>query len=126
MTSQHPDLGPELRQLAQAILDRLDPAVRSAAAMAADSMRGPGRCQQVWCPVCALAALVSGEQHPMLTVISEHSVALMAMLRTLAADPEAQYPAEQPDAPQDPGEPQRNGKDRYQDIPIVVDTGPVD
>ena len=76
--------------------------------------------------MCALAALVSGEQHPMLTVISEHSVALMAMLRTLAADPEAQYPAEQPDAPQDPGEPQRNGKDRYQDIPIVVDTGPVD
>ena len=27
----HPDLGPELRQLAQAVLDRLDPAVRSMA-----------------------------------------------------------------------------------------------
>ena len=126
MTSQHSDIGPELRQLAQAILDRLDPAVRSAAAMAADSMRGPGRCQQVWCPVCALAALVSGEQHPMLTVISEHSVALMTMLRTLATDPEAQPPAEQPAAPQEPREPPGNGKGRYQDIPIVVETGPVD
>ena len=72
--SPHSDVGPELRQLAQTILDRLDPAVRSAAAMAAESLRGPGRCQQVWCPVCALVALVNGEQHPMLNVIAEHSV----------------------------------------------------
>jgi hypothetical protein len=85
--SGHSDLGPELRQLAQAILDRLDPAVRAAAAKAAGSLRGPGRCQQVWCPVCALAALVSGEQHPMLSVIAEHSVALMAVVRSMAADP---------------------------------------
>ena len=127
MTSNHSDIGPELRQLAQAILDRLDPAVRSAAAMAADSMRGPGRCQQVWCPVCALAALVSGEQHPMLTVISEHSVALMAMLRTLAADPNAEPPAQPPaEQPAEPQDPQRNGSGRYQDIPIVVEPGPVD
>ena len=127
MTSNHSDIGPELRQLAQAILDRLDPAVRSAAAMAADSMRGPGRCQQVWCPVCALAALVSGEQHPMLTVISEHSVALMAMLRPPAADPTAEPPAQPPaEQPAEPQDPQRNGSGRYQDIPIVVEPGPVD
>lgn len=86
MTS-HSDLGPELRQLAQVILDRLDPAVRAAATMATEALRGPGRCQQVWCPVCALAALVSGEQHPMLSVIAEHSVALMAVVRAMAADP---------------------------------------
>ena len=85
--SSHSDLGPELRQLAQVILDRLDPAMRAAATMATDALRGPGRCQQVWCPVCALAALVSGEQHPMLSVIAEHSVALMAMVRAMAADP---------------------------------------
>ncbi len=36
--------------------------------------------------MCALAALVSGEQHPMLTVIAEHSVALMAVVRAMAAD----------------------------------------
>lgn len=127
MTAPHSDIGPELRQLAQAILDRLDPAVRSAAAMAAESLRGPGRCQQVWCPVCALAALVSGEQHPMLTAISEHSVALMTVIRTMAADPQAQAePGAQPVA-----EPEQdlagsnsgssNGATRYQHIPIVIE-----
>ena len=83
MTGSHPDIGPELRQLAQTILDRLDPAVKLAAARAAGSGDGPGKCQQVWCPVCALAALVAGEQHPLLTVIAEHSVALLAVIRAM-------------------------------------------
>ena len=43
MTGSHPDIGPELRQLAQTILDRLDPAVRLAAARAAGSGDGPGQ-----------------------------------------------------------------------------------
>ena len=86
MTGSHPDIGPELRQLAQTILDRLDPAVRLAAARAAGSGDGPGKCQQVWCPVCALAALVAGEQHPLLTVIAEHSVALLAVIRAIVED----------------------------------------
>ena len=79
---RHSDVGPELRQLAQTILDRLDPAVRLAAARA--SAGGAGKCQQVWCPVCALAALVNGEQHPLLSVIAEHSVALLAVVRAMA------------------------------------------
>jgi hypothetical protein len=87
MTSPHPDIGPELRQLAQAILDRLDPTVRAAAAAAGAALRGPGKCQQVWCPVCALAALASGEQHPLLNLVAEHSVTLLAMVRAMAADP---------------------------------------
>ena len=82
----HSEIGPELRQLAEAFLDRLDPAVRAAATMAGESLRGPGRCQQVWCPVCALAALISGEQHPMLNAIAEHSVALMAVVRAMVAE----------------------------------------
>jgi len=86
VSTSHPDIGPELRQLAQAILDRLDPAVRAAAAMASGAGGGPGKCQQVWCPVCALAALVNGEQHPLLTVIAEHSVALLAMVRAMVGD----------------------------------------
>ena len=65
MSEFHTDIAPELRQLAQSILDRLDPAVRMAAARATSGSEG--KCQQVWCPVCALAALVSGEQHPLLT-----------------------------------------------------------
>ncbi len=131
--SSHPDIEPELRQLAQAILDRLDPAVRSAAMMATEALRGPGRCQQVWCPVCALAALISGEQHPLLNVIAEHSVALMSMLRAMAADPQAPPegaapppPADGEQAPPPPGAPPPTANGRYHDIPIVVEpeTGP--
>ena len=33
MSGAHPDIGPELRKLAQAILDGIDPAVRTAAAL---------------------------------------------------------------------------------------------
>lgn len=131
----HPDLGPELRQLAQAILDRLDPSVRSAAAMAAESLREPARCQQVWCPVCALAALVRGEQHPMLTVIAEHSVTLMAVIRSMVSDPQEQpggqpgaeasaepiaEPIAEPSKPTVPGG-SPNGNGRYHGIPIVIE-----
>ena len=49
MSTPHSDIGPELRRLAQVILDRLDPAVRAAATMATETLSGPGRCQQVWC-----------------------------------------------------------------------------
>ena len=129
---RHSDLGPELRQLAQTILDRLDPAVRLAAARAASSGDGPGKCQQVWCPVCALAALVAGEQHPLLTVIAEHSVALLAVIRAIvedAADTAAgplgpgQPPPEGPPPPDGPGggEPPPTGPGRYQHIPVTVE-----
>jgi len=133
MSNPHPDIGPELRQLAQLILDRLDPAVRAAAAMATDALRGPGRCQQVWCPVCALAALVNGEQHPLLTVIADNSVALLTVIRAMTADQSA---AAKP-TPDDPdtgadstatptgadstGDP-AGSDSRYHDIPIIVET----
>lgn len=126
MSGPHPDIGPELRQLAQAILDKLDPAVRLAAARAASS--GAGKCQQMWCPVCALAALVAGEQHPLLTVISEHSVALLTVIRTVV---EGSYgaaprgPDEPPDGPPPPGpggdEPPPPAPGRYQHIPVTVE-----
>ena len=116
MSNGHPDLGPELRQLAQTILDRIDPAVRSAAAVAAGA-GGPGKCQQVWCPVCALAALVSGEQHPLLTVIAEHSVALLTVVRATVEGIET-TPA--PDEPP-PDEPPPSGPSRYQHIPVIVE-----
>lgn len=124
MSSAHSDFGPELRQLAQAVLDRLDPAVRAAAAAAGESLRGPGRCQQVWCPVCALAALASGEQHPLLNLIAEHSVTLLTVIRTMTADPgapEAAAPAGEDAAPaaDDTPPPSQNG--RYHHIPIVVE-----
>jgi hypothetical protein len=125
MTGTHPDLGPELRQLAQAVLDKIDPAVRLAAARAAGSTAGPGKCQQVWCPVCALAALAAGEQHPLLNVIAEHSVALLTVVRAMVDN--VPTPPEPPDAPRRPpgddgpdGSPP-TGPGRYQHIPVTVE-----
>src|SRR5258705_13454935 len=100
MTGSHPDIGPELRQLAQTILDRLDPAVRLAAARAAGSGDGPGKCQQVGGPGCALAALGAGEQHPLLTVVAQHSVALLAGVPSMVGKIEAPPPP--PAAPPPP------------------------
>jgi hypothetical protein len=123
VSGAHRDLGPELRQIAQLIFDRLDPAVRAAAALAADRGGGPGRCQQTWCPVCALAALVSGEQHPMLTLIADHSVALLSVIRAMVDDTgrarERQPPPGDGDGPGGGAEPPTPG--RYQDIPVIVE-----
>jgi hypothetical protein len=122
---RHSDLPPELRQLAQAILDKLEPAVRLAAARAAGSGDGPGKCQQVWCPVCALAALVAGQQHPLLTVIADHSVALLAIIRAMVENIETppEPPPEAPPPPGGPGPdvPPPTGPGRYQHIPVTVE-----
>jgi hypothetical protein len=125
---RHPELAPELRQLAQTILDRLDPAVRLAAARATGSGDGPGKCQQVWCPVCALAALVAGEQHPLLTVVAEHSVALLAVIRAIIEDAaDAETSPEPPETPPPPSGPPNGGQPpppepgRYQHIPVTVE-----
>ncbi|MGX9792222.1 hypothetical protein [Mycobacterium sp. MMS18-G62] len=125
MSGSHPELGPELRQLAQMILDRLDPAVRLAAARAAGSGDGPGKCQQVWCPVCALAALVAGEQHPLLNVIAEHSVGLLTVIRAMVENvetpPEPPPQSPPPDAGPGGDEPPPPGPGRYQHIPVTVE-----
>jgi hypothetical protein len=132
VSGEHPDIGPELRQLAQTILDRLDPAVRQAAARASAAGASPGKCQQVWCPVCALAALASGEQHPLLTVVADHSVALLAVVRAViedtadAADAAAPPPpppdgSSPPPEPPDGDQPPPPGPGRYQHIPVTVE-----
>lgn len=119
----HADLADELRRLAQTILDRLDPAVRAAAARAAAAGGGPGRCQQVWCPVCALAALVTGEQHPLLTIVAEHSVGLLAVIRTMTAEANRGSADAGPQHPDDEGSMESNGANAgvYHHIPIVVE-----
>ena len=125
MTGVHPDIGPELRKLAQKILDQIDPAVRMAASMAIGDGAGTGKCQQVWCPVCALAAVVSGDEHPLLTVIAEHSVSLLAVIRAIVdrVDPATPPPPDgppdgggEPPAPDDP-----RPATRYQPITVTVD-----
>lgn len=138
MSGAHSDLGPELRRLAQAILDGIDPAVRAAAALTAGGGAGTGKCQQVWCPVCALAALATGDQHPLLTVIADHSIALVEAIRGIVKDVEdvsgdtdsSSQPAPEPPpdgrppgggrSPTDGGTGETTAKTRYQHIPINV------
>ncbi|OPX08869.1 hypothetical protein [Mycobacterium sp. AT1] len=127
MSDSHTDLPPELRQLAQSILNKLDPAVRMAAARATSGSEG--KCQQVWCPVCALAALVSGEQHPLLGVIAEHGVALLSVVRAMTdamTDPTGPGSGgpDTPSPPTDPrpgGDPPPSAPGHYQHIPVSVE-----
>jgi hypothetical protein len=129
----HPEIGPELRRLAQAILDGIDPAVRTAAALTAGGGVGTGKCQQVWCPVCALAALATGDQHPLLTIIADHSIALLEVIRAIVDDIDRSpkpTPPPPPDGPpggaqaeSDSGTPESNAdaKTRYQPIPVTIE-----
>jgi hypothetical protein len=129
VTGVHPDIGPELRKLAQKILDQIDPAVRLAASMAVGDGAGTGKCQQVWCPVCALAAVVSGDEHPLLTVIAEHSVALLAVIRAIVDQVDQTTPTPTPPTPDGPpgggAEPEAAADPRpttrYQPISVTVD-----
>jgi hypothetical protein len=118
----HSDIGPELKKLAQKILDQVDPAIRLAASLAAGNGPGTGPCQQAWCPVCALAAAVTGEEHPLVTVVAEHSVALLAAIRAVVD--QTDRPAPTPEAGGDSAEEatQRPAPaSRYQPISITVE-----
>ena len=123
------DLPVDLRLLAQALLDKIDPVVRLSVAMLADG-ENPSDCNQVWCPVCALVALANDEQHPMLTAIAEHSTTFLDAVRAALAD---QGPAgPHPEPPTDPSGPDGKhrqpddpdgppGPGRYQSIPVSVE-----
>lgn len=125
MTGTHPELGPELRALAAAILDKLDPALRQAV-LTPEEGGSPSQCNQVFCPVCALAALVEGEYHPLLATIAEHSLALVMIVRAMIGD--------DPDGPDDPDDggpreyrspfpppPPSSQSTAYQHIPVDID-----
>ena len=136
---RHSDIAPELRQLAESILDRLDPAVR----LLASTVQGgsSGKCEQVWCPVCAVVALISGEQHPLLNLVAEHSAGLVGLVKAMldnldGAGTPSQPSGPAPDvaSPPDPadttgpaettGPPGSTGPPapgRYQHITVIVD-----
>jgi hypothetical protein len=74
--------------------------------------------------VCALAAVVSGDEHPLLTVIAEHSVALLAVIRALVD--QVDRSTTPTDTPPDGGtEPEpaeeANRTSRYQPITVTVE-----
>lgn len=73
----------ELRLLAEAVLERVEPVLRDAAA---DGKPEWGNC--TWCPLCAAAALVRGEQHEVLATVAAHGTAIVTILReALAGEP---------------------------------------
>ncbi|MGV9745710.1 hypothetical protein ACWDTG_12420 [Rhodococcus zopfii] len=118
MSSEHDALVGELRLLAEAVLDRVDRVVQQyAAAQQAGAAQDPqptdtgaagadapgagapapsGGCD--WCPVCAIAALVRGESHELLTRLATQIAAIIALIRELLA---RYLPA-----PADPGGPE--------------------
>ncbi|CAN5719910.1 hypothetical protein BH09ACT7_BH09ACT7_09600 [soil metagenome] len=112
---QHPNLGPELRQFAATILAMLDPLIQAAPALTPPADTEPGKCQQVWCPVCAMAAVAAGESHPLATTIAEHGAALLTLARALL-NPEQ---PEQPAGGDGPG-PSSHPTGGYQPIPVTV------
>lgn len=119
MTGEHADVGPDLQQLARTILAMLDPLVQAGAAFAPTTGGEPGRCQQVWCPVCAVAAVAAGEQHPLVAILVEHGAALLSVLRTVATthdEPRAPHGSAPADTSGTP--PPETG--RYQPIVVTV------
>ncbi|WP_174361870.1 hypothetical protein [Nocardia brevicatena] len=70
----------ELKQLAEVLLERVEPLLRHAAA---DGKPEWSNC--TWCPLCAAAALVRGERHEVVTALAEHGTAIVTVLREALA-----------------------------------------
>jgi len=81
-------------------------------------------------PVCALAALATGDQHPLLTVIADHSIALLEVIRGIVADIDRSGKPP-PDGPPGGGATTEQGpgttaadagaKTRYEPIPVTIE-----
>lgn len=83
MSDDHDQLAAELLALAESVLERLDPILQRAASPPppADGIAGSPWSGCTWCPVCALAALVRGEQHDLVTLLAGHASAAIVVLR---------------------------------------------
>lgn len=82
MTERHSDVAAELWSLAETVLTRLEPVLRQA--VEEQSERPKQGCS--WCPVCALAALLRGEQHDLLTLLASEGATVLALLRQIMAE----------------------------------------
>jgi hypothetical protein len=123
MSGAHPTVGPELRHLARTILASLEPAIQAATDYTARTASTPGKCQQTWCPLCALAALASGEQHPLSTLVAEHGASMLALI--LAMVTESAPPQHDPETTKDAtfggaSQPQPATQNGYQPIAVPV------
>ncbi|MFD6057547.1 hypothetical protein C8E05_6615 [Rhodococcus wratislaviensis] len=128
MTDDHAQLVAELRALAETALDRLEPILQRAAAphAQADAEGTPPGTGQwsgcTWCPVCALAALIRGEQHDLVTLLAGQASVLIAVLRQVL-DEHAVHDTPGPDAPEPgpgggPSEPE--GGSAFEPISVTI------
>ncbi|MEV0948729.1 hypothetical protein [Rhodococcus sp. NPDC049939] len=106
MNDDHAQVMEELRVLAETALDRLEPIVQRLVAPHVQESpesepSGTGQWSGcAWCPVCALAALIRGEQHDLLTLLAEQATVLIALLRQLLEEHSAHGSDRRPDGAQ--------------------------
>lgn len=135
MTGKSEQVGEELRLLLGAAIAAVEPLLGQLSPPDAPE----SSC--TWCPVCALAALSRGEQHPLLAAISVHGAGLLAMLQDYldkaagekaagekAANPEAATAgpsgaAAEPDGPGGEQTPQPARRPAFQRIDVHVADG---
>ncbi|WP_330232031.1 hypothetical protein OHA40_05825 [Nocardia sp. NBC_00508] len=110
----------ELKLLAEAVLERVEPALRRVA----DGQAEWSGCD--WCPVCAAAALLRGEHHELLAAVAEHSTAIVTVLREALAGAPVE-PVMPTDADREAGPPPGRDADtedhersRYVGIPVTI------
>lgn len=84
----------ELKLLAEAVLERVEPVLRQAA----DGQVEWSSCS--WCPVCAAAALMRGQHHEVLRAVADHGTALVTVLREALAGVPVDPVMPEPDAHQ--------------------------
>jgi hypothetical protein len=101
-SAQHRESWEELRLLGLALLDRMEPGLRSvfaglrveaaeaATAQAPADQQLPAACQR--CPVCSMIAVFQGAAPELGGRIAEHGDALLTMLRDVLQQPAREQP----------------------------------
>ncbi|MCQ4119021.1 hypothetical protein [Rhodococcus tibetensis] len=105
MNDDHAQLVADLRALAESALERLEPILQRAAAP--HSQDGPNDERAAtgewsgctWCPVCALAAVIRGEQHDLVTLLANQGTVLVAVLRQILDEHRVHDGPQAPESP---------------------------
>ncbi|UGT60658.1 hypothetical protein [Nocardia asteroides] len=119
MTERQPEdelaeFAAELKLLAEAVLERVEPVLRRSAATGRTDWES---CS--WCPVCAAAALIRGERHDVLAAIADHGTAIVTVLREALAG----VPVDPVRFAPETGEPHRHAPTHPEDAAAQGDPG---
>ena len=120
----HPWLTGETRQLAEQLLDHVEPWVQRLREGRPEDAADPTPATCTWCPLCALAARLRGERPELAVRLAEHAAGLLAAARE-ALD---QHGPDQhgPDQPAGEAGDQERGRhtERVQHIDVCHRPGP--